>query len=68
MSPATTRKYRVCLHEWDVFETFVEAQSEEHAIKQAEALYNAQGTSAFDHFNGGDDGFTAELVDEEGGR
>jgi hypothetical protein len=68
MSPLTTRKYRVTLTEWDLYETTVEATSEMDAFVKAHALYTAEGRDAFDHVTSGDDGFTAELVDEEGGR
>lgn len=60
MSALPPRQFRVFLHTWDVYDVTVEAASGEEALAKAEALYNAEGTEAFDHFHCGNDGFQLE--------
>lgn len=60
MSALPTRKFRIFLHTWDVYDVTVEAASGEEALAKAETLYNVEGTEAFDLCNCGNDGFQLE--------
>jgi hypothetical protein len=66
MAPSPARKtYRVLVYTWDAYKTFLEAATEEQAIAQAEALFDAQGPEAFTWDDSGTDEIVADAV--EGG-
>lgn len=60
MTSPALKRYRVFMHEWILWDAFVEAASEEEAQSMAQAMWDADGQDAFCLFNNGNDGATAE--------
>ena len=60
MSAPPLKTFRVFLHEWTVWDTEVEAASAEEAEATALDRWETHGAEAFNHFNDGHDGATAE--------
>ncbi|MCF2525402.1 hypothetical protein [Bradyrhizobium sp. G127] len=65
MSPATSRRYSVRFVDWTLYETVVLAEGEDAAIAKAQALYHTDGLSAFTFKTVGDEGWEAEILEDQ---
>ncbi|MCR6736598.1 MAG: hypothetical protein NVV83_22055 [Afipia sp.] len=65
MSPVTSRRYNVRFVDWTLYETVVFADSEDDAVAKAQALYHADGLGAFTFKTVGDEGWEAEILEDQ---